>query len=332
MSNISLTQIRGIPIMPHIPELPFTQGNIWHVKPSSGSDSNYGDHPDSAWKTLDKCMESNNVKANQNDIVLKYAESNTAGSTTDYQATTLDWSKDLVHLIGVGGVSPLSQRARVAFSSTYDTASNLFTLSADGCLIKNIAFFAGVAGTNPTGCVQITGDRSRIVDCHIAGIGHANNDIADAYSLYLNGVEETLFERCFIGLNTIDAGTGANSEILMANTVKNVTFDSTLIYRRIEHATNHPLVKVAAATSLDEFIIFRNGCGFLSTATNNAYSNASPFKFVASPTQGFIVIDPTCWMSNGTTAGKWDVDDYNRIIVTGADTPAADTAQIGRYV
>jgi len=86
-------------------------------------------------------------------------------------------------------------------------------------------FFAGVADTNPTGCMQVTGDRNRVSNCHLAGIGHANNDIAGAYSLYLNGVESMLIDGCIIGLNTIDAGTAANSEVLMASTVKNIIFN-----------------------------------------------------------------------------------------------------------
>ena len=307
-----------------------TQGKIWHVKPYSGRDSRDGKTANTAVKTLAKAL--SKATANQNDIVLLYAESNSAASTTDYQSSTLDWNKDMVHLVGVNAGSPLGLRSRVAFASAYNTASNLFTLSADSCFISNIEFFAGVAGTSPTGCMQVTGDRNYLKNCVIAGIGADTNDIADAYSLYLNGVEHMLIEDCEIGLQTIDAGTAANSEILMANTVKNVVFSGGKVVRRIEHATNHPLVKVAGATSLDGIIEFKRNFGFISYSTNNGFSNASPFKFVAQPTQGKIVIDPTCYMTNGTTAGKWDVGDYDTIIVTGSPTPAADTAQIGRYV
>lgn len=310
-----------------------TQGNIFHVKPYSGSDGNDGRSPDKALKTLNGTTGVlSKMTAGQNDIAIVYSESNTASLTTDYQSATLDWNKDMCHIIGIGAPSPMSQRSRVAFISTYVTASNLFTLSADACLIANMAFFAGVADTNPTGCFQMTGDRNVIKNCHIAGIGADENDIAGAYSLYLNGTQEFLFEDCVIGLETISAGSAANSEILMANTVKNGVFRTCKILRRIEHATNHPLVKIAAATSLEGLIVFEKNCGFISHSANNAYSNASVFKFVAQPTQGKILIDPTCYATNGTTAGKWDVGDYDTIIVTGSPTPAADTAQIGRYV
>lgn len=323
-----LTKVLGIPVLPNVP-LPFTQGNIYHVKPSSGSDSNDGLSEGAALKTLARAQLV--ATADQNDIVLLYAESNSASSTTDYQSSTLDWAKDLVHLIGVGPMSPMSQRSRIAFESSYDTASNLFTLSANGCIISNIAFFAGVAGTNPTGCVKQTGSRNYWSRCHIAGIGNNANDIAGAYSLFLDGVEETTFDHCQIGLNTVSAGTAANSEILFDSAAKNVFFEDCKIYRRIEHATNHPLVKFADATSMDEIIEFKR-TAFISTSTNRATNNASPFKFVATPTQGYVFIDPNCYLYNGDTAGKWDTDDSNKITITGSPTPAADTAQIGRNV
>lgn len=320
-------QMYGAPLM--------TQGNAIFVKPYSGSDGNHGFRPDRAVKTLAKALAL--ATAGQNDIVYFFAESNTAASTTDYQTVTLDWNKDLVHLIGVNAGNCMSQRSRVAFASTYNTASNLFTLSANGCLIANMEMFAGVAGTLPTGCVKQTGIRNRWVNVMMAGIGNDANDIAGAYSLCLNGAQETLFEECQIGLQTIDAGAAAaNSEILIAagtnGPVKQIEFRGGKVYRRIKHATNHPLVKMAAATSLDGLMEFKKNFGFVSFSTNDAFSNASPFKFVAAPTQGKIIIDPTCYMTNGVTAGKWDVDDYNYIIVTGSPTPAADTAQIGRYV
>jgi len=323
-----LTKILGIPMFPNV-GLPFTQGNIYHVKPSSGLDSNDGLSPDSALQTLARAQLL--ATADQNDIVLLYSESNSASSTTDYQSSTLDWAKDGVHLFGVCANSPMSLRSRVAFASTYDTAANLFTVSANNCIIANIAFYAGVAGTNPTGCMQVTGSRLYFQNCHIAGIGNDNNDIAGAYSLLVDGAEEVLFDHCNIGLNTVDAGTNANSEILFDSAAKNIFFENCKIYRRIEHATKHPLVKFADATSMDEIIEFK-ACGFISTSTNRAVNNASPFKFVATPTQGYVFIDPACYCYNGDTAGKWDVDDSNKILVTGSPTPAADTAQIGRLV
>jgi hypothetical protein len=330
MAQVELVNVRGSRVFPNVPELAFTQGDIWHVKPYSGNDGNTGKRPDQALKTLSQAHTL--ATANQNDVVLLYAESNTASATTDYQSSTLTWSKDMVHLIGVGAPAIMSPRARIAFISTYVTASNLMTVSADGCIFANLGLFAGVADTHPTGCLKVTGTRNIFRKCHIAGIGNDSMDIAGAYSLMLDAAEEVLFDRCYIGLNTIDAGSAANSDILIDTATKNCEFYECKIYRRIEHATNHPLVKLADATAIDEFLLFTR-CGFISTATNYAYTQGGVFKLAADLTQGLIILD-NCYAvnDNAAAAGKWDVDDRDKICIIASPTPAADTAGLIRVV
>jgi hypothetical protein len=319
----------GMPILGS----PFvTQGKYWFVKPYSGSDAWDGTTPDTAFKTLAKALSA--ATANRNDIVFLFSESNTAASTTDYQSVTLDWNKDLVHLVGVGSPSPMSNRARVALISTYVTASNLFTLSADGCIVSNISFHAAVASANPTGAFLLTGSRNYIHRCHIAGIGHNTMDAAGAYSLKVDGSEESMFDDCRIGLNTTAAGTAANSEILIDTDTKNVIWRNCHIFRRIEHATNHPLVKLADATSIAEMIEFED-CRFISTSDNYLTIQSGAFKLVADLTQGVILVSGgKTLLYNGplAAAGKWDVDDRDKIKVMLSPTPAADTAGIPRAI
>ncbi len=84
----------GVPL-PNI-----TQGNVWFVEPSTGVDSsgpNDGKTVATAFKTLAYAL--SRATANQNDIIYMFAQSNTAASTTDYQAATLTWNKDFVHLL-----------------------------------------------------------------------------------------------------------------------------------------------------------------------------------------------------------------------------------------
>ena len=57
MAQIELVNVRGNRVLPNLPlNLAMTQGDIWHVKPSSGSDSNTGKRPDVALKTLAKAQ------------------------------------------------------------------------------------------------------------------------------------------------------------------------------------------------------------------------------------------------------------------------------------
>ena len=56
-TQIKLVNVRGSRVMPNLPDfLAFTQGDIWHVKPGTGSDSNTGGRPDRAFKTLKKAQ------------------------------------------------------------------------------------------------------------------------------------------------------------------------------------------------------------------------------------------------------------------------------------
>ncbi len=310
--------------------LPAILGTVWHVCPSTGDDDNTGLTPDAAFKTLAKALAA--ATAGKNDIVILHGESNTSASTTDYQDATLDWNKDMVHLIGSNCGPSVSQRSRVAFSSDYDTASNLFTLSANGCLIMNISFFAGVAGTNPVGCFKVTGQRNVVRNCHLAGIGNDNNDIADAYSLRLSGASENVFDNCTIGLDTIAAGTAANHEMVVDTAATRNRFIDCLFLRLIESATNHPLVQLTGATAIDRWLWFKR-CLFLSMSTNYAVAQSGVFKMTAAITQGEVILEE-CDATAGdhSSVVKWDVGDNDKITLFNRALTPADTAGLPRMV
>lgn len=306
-----------------------TQGKQFFVKPRTGSNGNDGLSPRTALKTLAGALAK--CTANQNDTVYLFAEGNASADTTDYQSATLDWNKDLVHLIGVPPGPAISNRARVAWISTYVTASNLFTVSANGCVIANVSFYAGVADTHPTGCVNVTGSRNRFVRCHLAGIGHANNDIANAYSLKIDAGQENEFDECVIGLFTVARGAAANSEILFDGAAKENLFRNCRIVSQVSHATNHVLGKVADATGIDAFNYFE-GCSFLYQSANYAVGATGVFSLPAL-TQGYILVKNCAAVSDKSgVAVKWDVNDRDKIVLVGAATPAADTADVGRLV
>jgi hypothetical protein len=307
-----------------------TQGKQFFVKPSTGSDGASGRSPRAALKTLAAALAK--CTANQNDVVWFMGEGNASAACTDYQSATLAWNKDLVHLIGVQSGVSISPRSRLAFAASYNTASNLFTLSANGCLIANMSFFAGVAGTNPTGCFKVTGSRNRIARCHLAGIGATTNDIAGAYSVKLDGAQENEFDHCTVGLFTTARGAALNAEILFDTAAKENLFENCRIVSQVSHASNHVLVEVADATGIDAFNYFEN-CKFLYQSANYAVGATGVMRLPVL-TQGYLLVDERCGArsdASGTTI-KWDVNDRDKIIVLGAATPAADTAGVGRLV
>lgn len=238
------------------------QGKNFFVRPKNGPGTS-AKSPRTAIKTLAGALAK--CTTNKNDVVRLLAESNTSADTTDYQAATLDWNLDLCHLIGVPGGVNISPRARIALISTYVTASNLFTLSGNGCILKNLGLFAGVADANPTGCMKVTGSRNLIENCHIAGIGHDDNDIADAYSLYVSG-SENIFRNCVIGIDTISRGTGDNAELVLAGGARNQFVNC--LFLTWAAANTHQFVKRAAATT-DRSTIF-DRCRFINFARTQA--------------------------------------------------------------
>jgi hypothetical protein len=313
-----------------------TQGNRWFVRPRTGSDGRDGKTMESAFATLQKAHSV--AVEDQNDVIFHVAEGNGAGETTarvlTADAAAFAWNKDLVHLIGINSGSPFSQRSRIAFEDDFTAADNLFTVSANGCLFKDISFFAGVADANPTGCLLVSGHRNVFKNCHIAGIGHNDNDIAGAYSLKLNAstCQENLFDDCTIGLDTIARGTGANSGLLCDGGVARNEFRDCRFVAFLEHATNHVHVRLADATAIDRTLSFVR-CIFRYFSANYATAGTGVMKLTADLTQGYIeVIDSVAYSDAHGTTIKWDVDDRDKILLFNSPTPAADTAGVARAV
>ena len=319
MPSPQFPRIATIPILPALPaHLAFTQGNIWHVRPVNGLDANTGRSPAQAFKTLAKALAK--ATANQNDIVLLYAESNTAANTTDYQSAKLDWNKDMVHLIGVNAGGPFAQRSRIAFASTFVTAANLFTLSANGCYIANVEFWAGVASALPTGCVSVTGQRNKIENCHIAGMGTGVGlmDSAGAYSLQLSGAQENLFVDCTIGQDTVTLGAAVNAVMYFAaGAVRNV-FRGCRFLLYTNHATNCQFLR-AAAGSMDRYQIFKD-CDFINAIDSGSTPLTEAFTVVSggSPAGGILL--KNCSIQG---AIDWNATDSGNVTALGGSITSA---------
>lgn len=198
-----------------------TQGNIWFVNPNGGSDNNPGT-ASAPFATLAQALAM--ATAGQNDIVYLCASSNTASKTTNYLMANLNWNKDLVHLIGVNAGPFLSQRSRISNLSTVASFANLFTVSANGCLISGIEFFQG-AGSTTLGaaqtCVTVSGQRNVIRNCMISGMGDTTLDFAGSNSLTLTG-SENVFDGCYIGLDTVIRATSVTEVIISGTPARNL--------------------------------------------------------------------------------------------------------------
>ena len=316
MASVSRATPFGMPLM--VLGSLMGQGNVFYVKPNTGNDNADGLSLASAVKTLAQALKL--ATANQNDIICLVSESNTAGNTTDYQSATLDWNKDLVHLVGIGSNPNFSNRARIAQLSTATGVSPLFKLSANGCIVKNVSFFHGVNDATSLVCMEVTGARNVIEDCHIAGIGNATMVTSGAASLKLTAAQENLFKRCTVGLDTISRDNSTNGEIWCITAATRNTFEDCMIDAYVSHA-GYTHVKLGT-NGIDRTLRFKN-CLFMAKSSNKAISQTSVFSIPAI-SQGAIVLQKTVAFSDGG-AVAWD-SNARGIIWNDAAAAAASAA------
>lgn len=272
----------------------FTNGRPIFVKPYSGLDGNDGLSPTYAVKTLTRALAL--ATAGKNDVVYLIAESNTAASTTDYQSATLDWNKDLVHLVGIGAPSMVSQRSRIAQTSTATGLTSLVTVSADGCIFKNISIFQGVDDATSLIACKVTGTRNYFENVHFAGIGNATQSASGCASLSLDGAQENVFKNCVIGVDTVD--TDADGVNLLCDTAATRNMFDDCLFQLYITATGACHVKIADATAIDRWLWFRN-CQFMSESTNKTVDMAEVFNVPAGISQGKIVLQNCSAMDDG---------------------------------
>jgi hypothetical protein len=219
----------------------------------------------------------------------------------------------------------VAQRARIFQTSTATGLSPLINITATGCSFRNLYVYQGVNDATSLINVQVTGGRNYFENVHFAGIGNNTMDAAGACSLKLNGADECLFKHCSIGLDTVARGSAANSEILFDTAATRNTFEDCMIYAYIEHATNHPLVKLADTTSADRYIIFKS-CLFNHFSVNGAVTPTTVFSIPASHQTCAIILQDCTAVSGTSSATDWDSNDRGHIW---NNTPAAAAGAAG---
>lgn len=192
-----------------IPRGPYSK--IFIVDPVNGNDNHAGTSFQAPLKSVAaayaKCT------ADRHDVVLMLA-----GDTADYPTAAINWAKDHTHLIGLSGDLPgMGQRCRIVNHADNDLAV-LFTLSANGCIIKNVQFFDGKDKAEDGACVLVSGSRNFFKNVFFAGMGDGTAlgpaTRAGSYSLKVSG-SENYFEDCTIGVDTV-VRSAANAELIVS--------------------------------------------------------------------------------------------------------------------
>jgi len=305
-----LFHLGGLPVMAGIPFS--ANAKYYYVDPANGSDSNDGLSPSTALAGLaaaeSKCV------ANQHDTVFYIA-----GSSGMTLSAALEWDKNYTHLIGIAAPTMVAQRARIFQLSTLTGASPFITISATGCIFKNLYIFQGVADATSLINVSVTGGRNYFENVHFAGGGHATQAVNGGASLKLDGAEENTFVNCTIGVDTIAAATGMAGILFDGAASRNI-FKNCHVSMYAGNA-GAIWVEIADGTGFDRYTIFDN-CLFTNTNKEN-YEMTAGFAIPAIAANRPARIFLKDCIAYG--AAKWDANDRGVLMgnmndVTGADT------------
>ena len=242
-----------------IPRGPYSQ--IYIVDPANGDDDNPGRTFQSPLASLEAAYAL--CTTNQNDCILMVG-----GPTANTLAASITWSKNFTHLVGMSNNLPgIGQRCGVVGDATGDL-SPLVTFSGYGNIIRNIRFVNEKDADSSSGAVVVSGARNEFTNCLFFGAVHTTPAArSDSYSLKVTGSEE-LFDRCYIGYDSITRGAGEMPELWISTGASKLSFRNCRVLTRSETITASPVAIDAVNLGYIEF----ESCVFINTSTNWAVS------------------------------------------------------------
>lgn len=276
--------------------------------PGYGSDENSGADPENAFATLAAGYGA--LREGRNDVL--YLMSNGLASGSARLTANFTWAKNAAHLIGICAPSRMSQRSRIAPLAGTAAFTNLFTVSGNGCLIKDVSLWDGFStGTTAQIALTVSGERNVIANTHIAGMADAASAVdAGSRCVKLTG-GENVFLGGTIGIDTV-ARTNANASIEFAGGApRNYFIGVDFPFWTTDGLTT--AVIVAAAAGSDRFQKFVN-CDFISAIKSTGVAVAALATLAAN--MGGMLIFKGCTRV-GVTAYGTDATSRGQIFVDG---------------
>jgi hypothetical protein len=275
--------------------LAFLNGNIIMLDPFAGVDTNDG--ITAPVNTLGRAYGIG--REGKNDVIALI--SNGLTTSTARVNTAFVWAKNALHLVGVSCGVNLSNRARIAPSTSATAFANFLTVSGSGCLFSNIELFAGfTTGTTAAIALTVTGGRNLFYNSHITGMADAAS-AADAGSRHvkISGTGENQFVNCTIGSDTI-ARTNANASIGLAggtarNEFRNCVFP-------FYSGDGNSLGIIVPAAGMDRFQLF-DKCIFINAIKSGATAMTAFGAITAQTSPAGMLVYRDCGMV-GITANE----------------------------
>lgn len=335
ITHLSGLEVAGVPTM-GIGGAPLFTGKWYFVDPAHGSDGNEGT-ADSPLATLYRAYAL--ARSGYNDVIVLVGDGSTTGTarlsvalaqSVDSTATTgtITWAKNALHLIGMSAPTANFTRARIAppsgtyTAATFGNSGNMVNVTASGCFFANFSIWGGFS-TGATGCFtwKDQGSRNFYHSVHFAGLADAASAQNSASRvLKLTDAQESVFERCTFGIDTVTR-TAANASIEFAGTgagcarLKFIECDFPF-----QTSASTPLGLIASAGGYDRWIKF-DRCCFINNvkSTSTTMTDLSTITSGGSPNGLFLFKD--CALVGITGFGS----DLNNLYIEGGTPTAATT-------
>lgn len=293
-------------------------GDIFFLTPATGATAQFkkwiqGQNIDEGHYSSSLTAIEDKMVAGRNDVLVVLPGSHSL-------TAALTWDKSYTHIIGAGAPVQINQRSRLV--GALATVTPLFTLSADGCIIKNVMVDQqGSHATTAAVCGKVTGARNYLENVtfrHIGALGVVDNSWRP---LVINSSDgENNFVRCTIGNDTVDGVTAANYVLEFNGAVQSARniFEDCIFFGN--GSANSCFILATTVSALASFQIFKR-CLFLNNDMGDLDAMTQGFNLHAD--NGGLFIFQDCLVYGAATL---ETSNSGKILVRNA--PAAATGDI----
>jgi hypothetical protein len=241
--------------------LPFIRGVWFFVDPTSGSASNDGLTPDTAFANFLTAYTACTTGAG--DGIALISRGATSAATTSYLTAALAWTKTCITVFGVASRTGYNSRARIANATASLALTYLVDIQGENNHFENVYFVNGGSDVAAVGCVKVTANRNSFVNCHFLGANHATPAAAATANDLTLSASECTFDRCYFGTNgIIRAATNGNLVLGITTTQIGQNFFTDCYFISYSATTTRGAILITNAATLGGFIVF-DRCKFL---------------------------------------------------------------------
>jgi hypothetical protein len=263
-------------------------GKAFFLDCVNGNDSYDGSSPEKAFKTIAVAYAA--LTENKNEVLY------VMGGATSIQVTAaFTWAKSYTHMVGVSAGGPYG-RSRFGHTGTGHVVT-LFTITANGCIFKNIHWQMGNGHAENLNCVLLsaTTNYCYFENCHFDAPLNATEGAAAYCCLYMTALSRSnSFKGCWFGDWTAAPSSTDGTLINFLGTNAGTQFEDCVFLINTTQAT---MVAITAAVDIGGgnapgYLWFRN-CDFIAGATgvNAAFTAPTTGKIVISKCRGFGVAE-----------------------------------------